>query len=306
MDAIETVRPTGSSDATIIVSVRAVLRPTPESIPISSTLTRGIPGVGEGDGEASADADGVGEDSMPKSGSSDSTGGGVSAGTHAPPESTGSKTAAAALLASSVRPASQICGPTTIATATSPAASVVNGGRKVVMARTAPRAMSRQPSTTTWSASSTPRTAGSNRRVANEVALPVAMAITATPPITTMRATSGKPSAAAQRDRPATWWPRPGKIALSSSRRGAVARPGRRPGRAWVGRRTGVGSGIARKDAGPSRIVQRGVAGPGSVKAPVRAQASARLEGPAVATSAWCVRAGSLFPQSAHCARIAS
>ena len=179
MDAIDTVFPTGSSEATIIVSVRAVLRPTPESMPISSTLIRGTPGVPVGDAEGRADADadadttGDGEASMPKSGSSDATGGGVSSGTHAPPESTGSSTAVAASRASSVRPASQTCGPTTRATAISPATSVARGGRKVVTARTAPSAMSRQASTTSWRASSTPRTAGSNRRAANEVALPV-------------------------------------------------------------------------------------------------------------------------------------
>ena len=41
IDTIETVLPTGSSEATIIVSVRAVLRPTPESTPISRTVMRG-------------------------------------------------------------------------------------------------------------------------------------------------------------------------------------------------------------------------------------------------------------------------
>ena len=54
IDAMETVFATGSSDATIIVSVSAVLRPTPESMPISRTFTRGIAGVGDGDGEAEA------------------------------------------------------------------------------------------------------------------------------------------------------------------------------------------------------------------------------------------------------------
>ena len=49
IDAIETVLPTGSSDTTIIVSLSSVLRPTPESIPISSTFTRGTSGVAEGD-----------------------------------------------------------------------------------------------------------------------------------------------------------------------------------------------------------------------------------------------------------------
>ena len=92
MDAIDTVFPTGSSDATIIVSVSAVFRPTPESMPMSSTLTRGTSGEadGDGDGDASADADGDGEASAPKSGSSGATGGDVWSGTQAPPESTGS------------------------------------------------------------------------------------------------------------------------------------------------------------------------------------------------------------------------
>ena len=50
IDAIETVFATGSSDTTIIVSVSAVVRPTPESMPISSTLTRGTVGVADGRG----------------------------------------------------------------------------------------------------------------------------------------------------------------------------------------------------------------------------------------------------------------
>ena len=40
-ETIETVLPTGSSEATIIVSVRAVLRPTPESTPMSRIVMRG-------------------------------------------------------------------------------------------------------------------------------------------------------------------------------------------------------------------------------------------------------------------------
>ena len=47
-ETIETVSLTLSSDATIIVSVRYVFRPTPASTPTRSTFTRGTAGVGEG------------------------------------------------------------------------------------------------------------------------------------------------------------------------------------------------------------------------------------------------------------------
>ncbi len=60
IDTIETVFPTGSSEATIIVSVSAVFRPTPESTPMSRTVIRGWLGVGLGDGEPDAPADGSG------------------------------------------------------------------------------------------------------------------------------------------------------------------------------------------------------------------------------------------------------
>ena len=46
---------TGSSETTIIVSVRYVLRPTPESTPMTRPVMRGTAGVGDGDG----DGDGV-------------------------------------------------------------------------------------------------------------------------------------------------------------------------------------------------------------------------------------------------------
>ena len=51
-ESIETVFATGSSDATISVSVRNVVRPTPASTPISSTFTRAAAGEGETVGEA--------------------------------------------------------------------------------------------------------------------------------------------------------------------------------------------------------------------------------------------------------------
>ena len=106
IDTIDTVFPTGSSEATIIVSVRAVLRPTPESTPISSTLIRGISGVGEADGSSEALAegpvDGSSDGVTSKSGSFGSTGGGVASGTHAPPSATGWKISVAASRASEV------------------------------------------------------------------------------------------------------------------------------------------------------------------------------------------------------------
>ena len=57
IDTIDTVWATGSSETTIIVSVRYVLRPTPESTPMIRPLIRGTAGVAEG----SSDADGSGE-----------------------------------------------------------------------------------------------------------------------------------------------------------------------------------------------------------------------------------------------------
>jgi hypothetical protein len=56
IETIETVWPTGSSDTTIIVSVRNVFRPTPWSTPMISTFWRGAVGDGEGatDGLGSA------------------------------------------------------------------------------------------------------------------------------------------------------------------------------------------------------------------------------------------------------------
>ena len=86
-EAMDTVLPTGSSEATIIVSVAAVLRPTPESIPISSTLMRGTSGVGVGVGDADGCSDG--DAATPKSGSLEATGGAVAAGIQAPPPTTG-------------------------------------------------------------------------------------------------------------------------------------------------------------------------------------------------------------------------
>ena len=48
IETIETVWPTGSSETTIIVSVRNVFRPTPWSTPMISTFWRGATGVAEG------------------------------------------------------------------------------------------------------------------------------------------------------------------------------------------------------------------------------------------------------------------
>src|SRR5215211_3436111 len=96
IETMDTVFATGSRLTTIIVSVSAVLRPAPESIPMSSTLILGTAGVADGD--AAAEADGAGG-VITKSGSSDSTGGGVRLGPSASPSSTGSKTAEAASLA---------------------------------------------------------------------------------------------------------------------------------------------------------------------------------------------------------------
>src|SRR5919198_4668879 len=51
-EIIETVLPTGSSEATIIVSVRYVVRPTPASTPTTRTFSRcGTSGVAVGVGD---------------------------------------------------------------------------------------------------------------------------------------------------------------------------------------------------------------------------------------------------------------
>ena len=55
IEIIETVFDTGSSETTIIVSVRYVFRPTPESTPMIRPVTRGTVGLADGDAEASGD-----------------------------------------------------------------------------------------------------------------------------------------------------------------------------------------------------------------------------------------------------------
>src|SRR5579862_2194770 len=57
-ETIDTVLVTGSNEATIIVSVRAVLRPTPESMPNSRTLIRWGPPLGEAEGRTDGSTDG--------------------------------------------------------------------------------------------------------------------------------------------------------------------------------------------------------------------------------------------------------
>ena len=221
IDARETVFPTGSSDATIIVSVRAVFRPTPESTPISRTFTRGIAGVGDGDVEADGEVDvwsvPDGLASIPKSGSSDATGGTDVSGTHAPPSLTGAKTAAAESRASSVRPATQSCGSRTIATATAPAASVCAVARIGVICRTAASAPRRHSTRSVCSPSSAPSTTGSNNRAASDVMFPPR---TTTKP-TAITISTGSARISAHLRRPATRWPRPGMTALSRRSRAA-------------------------------------------------------------------------------------
>ena len=55
IEIIETVFDTGSSETTIIVSVRYVFRPTPASTPTIRPVTRGTVGLADGDAEASGD-----------------------------------------------------------------------------------------------------------------------------------------------------------------------------------------------------------------------------------------------------------
>src|SRR5918993_5629141 len=165
-DSIETVLPTGSSEATIIVSVRNVERPIPESTPISSTFTRGTAGVAEGLAEADGGADAEPSGSMAKSGSSEATGAADASGTQAPPESTGSNTWAAAWRASTVSPNTTIEGTTTIATATTAATMVWVVARMGTIRATAASAPSRQASSSAWRSSSVPSTPGSNSRAA--------------------------------------------------------------------------------------------------------------------------------------------
>ncbi len=89
IETIDTVSPTGSSEATIMVSVRNVDRPTPASTPISSTLTRGTSGTSDGSREAEADGSAEASGSTAKSGSLEATGTGLESGTHVPPSPTG-------------------------------------------------------------------------------------------------------------------------------------------------------------------------------------------------------------------------
>ncbi len=60
IEIIETVLDTGSSETTIIVSVRYVFRPTPASTPTIRPVTRGTVGLADGDAEASGDPLGSG------------------------------------------------------------------------------------------------------------------------------------------------------------------------------------------------------------------------------------------------------
>ena len=154
------------------------------------------------------------------------------------PSSTGSNTSAAASRASIVTPATNSWGARTIATATSPATIVVAVGRSGVRTRVAPTANSRHSTTTPWARSSRVRTAGSNRRAASDVELLVRPTTR-----TASRATSsGAASRIAHRARPAARWPRPGKMALRISRRGADGGPaaGRAPSCGGSGSRSGA------------------------------------------------------------------
>ena len=60
IEIIETVLDTGSSETTIMVSVRYVFRPTPESTPTIRPVTRGTVGLADGDAEARGDPLGSG------------------------------------------------------------------------------------------------------------------------------------------------------------------------------------------------------------------------------------------------------
>ena len=220
-------------------------------MPISSTFTRGTAGVAVGEGLGSSDPSGEADGSTAKSGSLGSTGGAVSVGTHAPPSATGANTSVAASRASTVRPAMTSWGPRTMSTEIASAAMVVARAVIGVMTRVAPTANSRQPTTSASTTRIVVSTCGSNSRAASAVRSLVAARRTRA----SSRISSGPPSSSAHFQRPAARWPRPGKMALSSRKRGAceggspTGDDGGSP--AWTG-----SSDIAGKDAVDRRLPQ--------------------------------------------------
>src|SRR5919107_609482 len=80
IEIIDTVLPTGSSDTTIIVSVRRVFRPTPESTPMMSTFWRGTRGAAEGEADGPAEPSGTDGAARDGSGSPEAD----AVGSHAP------------------------------------------------------------------------------------------------------------------------------------------------------------------------------------------------------------------------------
>ena len=151
-----------------------------------------------------------------KSGSFEATGGGVRSGSDTSPSST--NTSDAAWRASSVTPATNSCGPTTIASDTTTAARVAAVGRIGVSdpgradGDEAPREDDALGDEQTRSGPT-----GSNRRAASAVGL----LVSAAPASTTSGTSIGTPRMIAHLTRPADRCPRPGKTALSISRRGA-------------------------------------------------------------------------------------
>ena len=205
----------------------------PESTPISRTLMRGTAGVG--DGLADAEADGSPEGSRgrtslgvtSKSGSSEATGGTVPSGTHALPSSTGANTSVAASRASIVSEATTSCGPTMIAIEATSAARVAARRPDRRDEPDGPEREQAPRSRLDWRTSRIPRTVGSNRRAASEVALEPS------------ERDDDRSDQGEERERqherpqrrPATRCPRPGTIAVSSRSRGAADRGGGLGGR---------------------------------------------------------------------------
>ena len=205
-----------------------------------------------GRGWARATASGDADGSTAKSGSLASTGGAVSVGTHAPPSATGANTSVAASRASTVRPAMTSCGPRTMSTEIASAAMVVAARRD--RGDDASRADREQPPAD----DAAPRRRGSPSAPPGRTAGPRARSrslVAARRTRASSRISSGPPSSSAHFQRPAARWPRPGKMALSSRKRGAceggspAGDDGVSP--AWTG-----SSDIAGKDAVDRRMPQ--------------------------------------------------
>jgi hypothetical protein len=206
----ETVSVTGSSDATIRVSVRNVERPTPASTPMMRTLVR----APAGDGEAAGVALGPALDSGPADAPGSAVG---AAGFHAPlPVVDGANTTFTSSRATFVAYPRYAWGPIAISatSATGMASRPRSRGRRG-FSRLDPIAARRQSRMTAWKPIRASRTLSSRARLPSRTG----PAETATPARRPTTRIDGSPKRAARASRPAARWPSPGTTASSSAGR---------------------------------------------------------------------------------------